>query len=77
MHQCHGLKQVQAYWGSHPGFLISLIGMGNYPQDPSGYGPTRPSQTYGQAEQGYSAAGRCCIDFDCLASTKMSSLCRM
>ncbi|XP_078054349.1 DAZ-associated protein 1 isoform X2 [Mustelus asterias] len=32
-------------------------GMGNYPQDPSGYGPTRPSQTYGQAEQGYSAAG--------------------
>uniref|UniRef100_V9KQP2 DAZ-associated protein 1 n=2 Tax=Callorhinchus milii TaxID=7868 RepID=V9KQP2_CALMI len=28
-------------------------GMGNYPQDPSGYGPTRPSQ----AEQGYSAAG--------------------
>ncbi|XP_078412132.1 uncharacterized protein LOC144688944 isoform X2 [Cetorhinus maximus] len=32
-------------------------GMGNYPQDPSGYRPTHPSQTYGQAEQGYSAAG--------------------
>ncbi|XP_042198717.1 DAZ-associated protein 1 isoform X2 [Callorhinchus milii] len=34
-----------------PGY--SQYGMGNYPQDPSGYGPTRPSQ----AEQGYSAAG--------------------
>ncbi|MBN3274545.1 RS15 protein, partial [Polyodon spathula] len=40
---------------SHPGLLVSLIGLGNYPQDPSGYGPTRPSQSYGQAEQGYSA----------------------
>ncbi|XP_067824503.1 DAZ-associated protein 1 isoform X1 [Heptranchias perlo] len=38
-----------------PGY--NQYGMGNYPQDPSGYGPTRPSQTYGQAEQGYSAAG--------------------
>lgn len=38
--------------------LISLLGLGNYPQDPSSYGPTRPSHTYGQDEQGYSA-GRC------------------
>uniref|UniRef100_A0A8C4R0F8 DAZ-associated protein 1 n=1 Tax=Eptatretus burgeri TaxID=7764 RepID=A0A8C4R0F8_EPTBU len=29
------------------------FGMGNYPQDPSGYGPTRPSQSYGQADQGF------------------------
>uniref|UniRef100_UPI00358FF75A DAZ-associated protein 1-like isoform X3 n=1 Tax=Myxine glutinosa TaxID=7769 RepID=UPI00358FF75A len=27
--------------------------MGNYAQDPSGYGPTRPSQSYGQADQGF------------------------
>lgn len=43
---------------SQPGLLVSLIGLGNYPQDPSAYGPTRPSHTYGQDEQGYSA-GRC------------------
>uniref|UniRef100_UPI00358EC08D DAZ-associated protein 1-like isoform X2 n=1 Tax=Myxine glutinosa TaxID=7769 RepID=UPI00358EC08D len=29
------------------------FGMGNYAQDPSGYGPTRPSQSYGQADQGF------------------------
>uniref|UniRef100_A0A8C1JH08 DAZ associated protein 1 n=1 Tax=Cyprinus carpio TaxID=7962 RepID=A0A8C1JH08_CYPCA len=31
------------------------FGLGNYPQDPSAYGPTRPSHTYVQEEQGYSA----------------------
>ncbi|XP_015221085.1 DAZ-associated protein 1 isoform X2 [Lepisosteus oculatus] len=39
-----------------PDFPYSQYGLGNYPQDPSGYGPTRPSHSYGQAEQGYSAA---------------------
>ncbi|XP_058869903.1 DAZ-associated protein 1-like isoform X12 [Acipenser ruthenus] len=38
-----------------PEFSYNQFGLGNYPQDPSGYGPTRPSQSYGQAEQGYSA----------------------
>lgn len=44
---------------SQPGLLISLIGLGNYPQDPSAYGPTRPSHSYGQDEQGGYSAGRC------------------
>lgn len=43
---------------SQPGLLISLIGLGNYPQDPSAYGPTRPSHSYGQDEQGGYSAGR-------------------
>ncbi|XP_068446035.1 DAZ-associated protein 1 isoform X4 [Clinocottus analis] len=35
----------------------ALLGLGNYLQDPSAYGPTRPSHSNGQAEQGgYSAA---------------------
>uniref|UniRef100_A0A3Q0R6I8 DAZ-associated protein 1 n=1 Tax=Amphilophus citrinellus TaxID=61819 RepID=A0A3Q0R6I8_AMPCI len=33
--------------------------LGNYPQDPSAYGPTRPSHNYGQDEQGgYSSYGQ-------------------
>ncbi|XP_073772108.1 DAZ-associated protein 1 isoform X17 [Danio rerio] len=37
-------------------FMVELQeGLGNYPQDPSAYGPTRPSHTYVQEEQGYSA----------------------
>lgn len=44
---------------SQPGLLISLLGLGNYPQDPSAYGPTRPSLSYGQDEQGGYSAGRC------------------
>lgn len=43
---------------SQPGLLVSLIGLGNYPQDPSAYGPTRPSHSYGQDEQGGYSAGR-------------------
>ncbi|KAM6962973.1 DAZ-associated protein 1 isoform 2-T2 [Aplochiton taeniatus] len=40
-----------------PDFPYSQYGLGNYPQDPSAYGPTRPSQSYVQDEQGrYSAA---------------------
>ncbi|XP_005999923.1 DAZ-associated protein 1 isoform X1 [Latimeria chalumnae] len=38
-----------------PEFPFNQFGMGSYPQDPSGYGPTRPPHTFGQAEQGYSA----------------------
>ncbi|XP_063057126.1 DAZ-associated protein 1 isoform X7 [Engraulis encrasicolus] len=37
-----------------PEFSYSQYGLGNYPQDPSSYGPTRPSHT-GQDEQGYSS----------------------
>lgn len=44
---------------SQPGLLISLIGLGNYLQDPSAYGPTRPSHSYGQDEQRGCSAGRC------------------
>ncbi|XP_078473351.1 DAZ-associated protein 1 isoform X8 [Lampetra planeri] len=32
-------------------------GMGNYPQDPSGYGPTRPTQAYSQNEQSFGPTG--------------------
>ncbi|XP_030583299.1 DAZ-associated protein 1 isoform X2 [Archocentrus centrarchus] len=40
-----------------PDFPYSQYGLGNYPQDPSAYGPTRPSHNYGQDEQGgYSSA---------------------
>ncbi|XP_053490834.1 DAZ-associated protein 1 isoform X2 [Ictalurus furcatus] len=40
---------------AQPDFSYSQYGLGNYPQDPSAYGPTRPSHSYGQDEQGYSA----------------------
>ncbi|XP_051528897.1 DAZ-associated protein 1 isoform X6 [Myxocyprinus asiaticus] len=40
---------------AQPDFSYSQYGLGNYPQDPSAYGPTRPSHTYVQEEQGYSA----------------------
>ncbi|KAF3690750.1 DAZ-associated protein 1 Deleted in azoospermia-associated protein 1 [Channa argus] len=40
-----------------PDFPYSQYGLGNYPQDPSAYGPTRPSHSYGQDEQGGYSAG--------------------
>ncbi|XP_032829677.1 DAZ-associated protein 1 isoform X1 [Petromyzon marinus] len=36
---------------------FSQFGMGNYPQDPSGYGPTRPTQAYSQNEQSFGPTG--------------------
>ncbi|XP_057696919.1 DAZ-associated protein 1 isoform X3 [Corythoichthys intestinalis] len=39
-----------------PDFPYSQYGLGNYPQDPSAYGPTRP-HTYGQDDQGGNSAG--------------------
>ncbi|CAG00789.1 unnamed protein product, partial [Tetraodon nigroviridis] len=40
-----------------PDFPYGQYGLGNYPQDPSAYGPTRPSHSYGQDEQGGYSAG--------------------
>ncbi|XP_062868614.1 DAZ-associated protein 1 isoform X3 [Trichomycterus rosablanca] len=40
---------------AQPDFSYSQYGLGNYPQDPSAYGPTRPSHSNGQDEQGNSA----------------------
>nr|XP_055040156.1 DAZ-associated protein 1-like isoform X2 [Misgurnus anguillicaudatus] len=52
---------------AQPDFSYSQYGLGNYPQDPSAYGPTRPSHTYVQEEQGYSA------DSDTLATYTLQS----
>ncbi|XP_077964366.1 DAZ-associated protein 1 isoform X9 [Gasterosteus aculeatus] len=40
-----------------PDFPYSQYGLGNYLQDPSAYGPTRPSHSYGQDEQRGCSAG--------------------
>ncbi|XP_038856872.1 DAZ-associated protein 1-like isoform X4 [Salvelinus namaycush] len=40
-----------------PDFPYSQYGLGNYPQEPSSYGPTRPSHSNGQDVQGENSAG--------------------
>ncbi|XP_043909935.1 DAZ-associated protein 1 isoform X2 [Protopterus annectens] len=48
-----GFATTQGYPQGYP--TATQFGLGNYPQDPSSYGPTRPLHSYVQAEQGYSA----------------------